>query len=116
MIFFERLKELRKEKNWSQQELADKIGGDARQISRYENKKITPSVEAVIKLAYAFNISIDYLLIENAPKRTLNNEDKEVIEKLQHIQYLSKEDKASLLHIVDALASRNKLKSFIQEL
>ena len=116
MIFFERLREQRKEKNWSQQELADKIGGDARQISRYENQKIIPSVEAVVKLAYALNISIDYLLIEDAPKRTLNNQDKEVIEKLQNIQHLNKDDRASLLHILDALASRNKLRSFIQEL
>ena len=116
MIFFERLRELRKERGWSQQELADKIGGDARQISRYENRKITPSVEAVIKLAQVLDISIDYLLVDNVPRRSLNNQDKEVVEKMQSIELLNKEDKASLLHILDALVSKNKLKTYIQEL
>jgi len=54
--------------------------------------------------------------ISKAPKKSLSNEDKEVIEKLQNIQHLRKEDKTSLLHTIDALISKNTLKSFIKEL
>ena len=43
MLLGERIKELRKEAGWSLFELAEKVGGDARQISRYENGRITPS-------------------------------------------------------------------------
>ena len=66
MIFSERVKQLRKAKGWSQQELAKKIGGDARKISHYETGKVTPSIDAVIKLAEVFEISIDYLLLKDA--------------------------------------------------
>ncbi len=37
-----RLRELRAEQGLSQAELADKIGSDARQVSRYENGRVAP--------------------------------------------------------------------------
>ena len=45
-----KIKQLRQEKGWSQDELAFHAGIDGRQISRYENDKVTPSVDVVIKL------------------------------------------------------------------
>ena len=39
----DRLRELRAEQGLSQAELADKIGSDARQVSRYENGRVAPS-------------------------------------------------------------------------
>ena len=66
-----KIKELRKDKNISQDELAEKINIDGRQISRYENDKMNPSIEVLIKIAEAFNISIDYLLFDDIPKKPL---------------------------------------------
>jgi len=51
MSLQERVKQLRKEHGWSQGELAERVGGDPAQISRYENGRITPSADAVVKLA-----------------------------------------------------------------
>ncbi len=65
----EQIKNLRKERGWSQADLATKINGDAGHISRYENGKITPSVEAIVKFAELFDVSVDYLLVEDAPRR-----------------------------------------------
>lgn len=61
----ERIKLLRKEKGYSQDKLAKQIGADARQISRYETGKITPSAEALVKFVEVFDVSIDYLLVEH---------------------------------------------------
>jgi transcriptional regulator with XRE-family HTH domain len=60
---------LRKEHSWSQGELAERVGGDPAQISRYENGRITPSADAVVKLAEVFDVSTDYLLVEDSPRR-----------------------------------------------
>ncbi len=46
----ERLKTLRAEAGWSQGELADKSDSDGRQVSRYENGRITPSLEALVRI------------------------------------------------------------------
>lgn len=112
----ERIKALRTEKSWSQSELADKIDADGRQISRYENGHITPSVEVLVRLAECFDVSIDYLLVDDAPRRPLRVEDQGFIERLEGVQYLSDEDKTSLLHILDALLAKNRIKSFAQGL
>src|SRR5215471_15213001 len=47
----QRVKQLRAEHGWSQADLAAKIGTDAGQISRYENGRMSPSAEAVVRLA-----------------------------------------------------------------
>ncbi len=67
MALGERIKILRKEHGWSQADLATRLNADAGQISRYENGKITPSVEAVLRLADIFDVSCDYLLLDDAP-------------------------------------------------
>lgn len=66
-----RLKTLRTEAGWSQAELAEKIDSDARQVSRYENNKVAPGLEAVIRMAQVFNVTVDYLLIDDAERRPL---------------------------------------------
>jgi transcriptional regulator with XRE-family HTH domain len=68
----ERLRELRAEQGLSQAELADKIGSDTRQVSRYENGRVAPGLEAVVRIAETFNISIDYLVTPDAPRRPLH--------------------------------------------
>jgi len=37
------------------------------QLSRYENGSITPSADAVVKLVEVFDVSTDYLLVEDQP-------------------------------------------------
>jgi transcriptional regulator with XRE-family HTH domain len=65
----DRLKALRTEAGWSQAELAAKIDSDARQVSRYENNKVAPGLEAVIRIAQVLNTSVDYLLFDDAQRR-----------------------------------------------
>ena len=55
MTFGERIRELRAQRNFSQRELAQKVGIDFTYISKMENNKLdhTPSVETIIRLARA---------------------------------------------------------------
>lgn len=63
MIYFgTRLRELRKGKNLTQQELADRLGLVKGSISAYEKSLKYPSVEVLIKLCNCFEVSSDYLL------------------------------------------------------
>ena len=69
MSFGEKLKQLRKEKRWSQDDLAFSAQIDGRQVSRYENDRVMQSVDVIVKMAKACDVSNDYLLIEDAPRR-----------------------------------------------
>lgn len=59
--FKERLSELRKEKDISQEKFADLIGVSKSTISMYENGNRTPDFETEEKIADFFNVDLDYL-------------------------------------------------------
>jgi len=106
----ERLKALRTEAGWSQAELAENIGSDARQVSRYENNKVAPGLEAVIRMAETFNVSVDYLLIERAERRPLNAPSSHVDARLADLDQLTDEERATITNVIDALVTKAKLR------
>lgn len=57
-----RLRELRKEKGVSQQDLANEMLISKRTISRYESGERQPTLLMVFDLSDYFNVSIDYLV------------------------------------------------------
>ena len=57
-----RIKMLREEFNYTQQELADKLECSKSVIGLYESETRKPSMEVLIKLSEIFNCSIDYIL------------------------------------------------------
>lgn len=59
----ERIEELRRDKGWSQQQLAERIFVSKSQVSRIESGETkTVSSEMLIAFANVFNVSADYLL------------------------------------------------------
>ncbi len=58
----ERLSILRKERNWSQQETADKLGIAKSTYAGYESGYREPSLHSLLQLAGLFNTTVDYLL------------------------------------------------------
>lgn len=110
MPISDRIKQLRTEAGLSQAELAQLLGAsDARQISRYENGRITPSLNATIRIAEALNISLDYLAIDNIPRRPLHIADHGLAERLAQLSELEEEDRQSLLRVLDAFLTRKRL-------
>ena len=62
MMFSERLKELRIEKQLSQKELAGMISAGQSSISAWERGEREPLAHQLVDLAYALDCSVDYLL------------------------------------------------------
>src|ERR1700685_331177 len=71
----ERIRQLRKEAQLSQAELGEKIAVDPGRVSRYEAGRITPSAEALVRLAEVLNVSIDHLLVDDIPRRPLHSSE-----------------------------------------
>jgi transcriptional regulator with XRE-family HTH domain len=111
MALPDQIKNLRKEHGWSQADLANRINADAGQISRYENGKITPSVEAVIRLAEIFDVSCDYLLLDDAPRRPYRAPADPLLERLTDLDTLTDTDRAALLHILDSLIANTRIRA-----
>ncbi len=105
----ERIKALRSEAGLSQAELAEQVGGDGRQISRYENGRITPSLDALARIAQALNISLDHLVFDDIDRRPLHTPNNALDGRLAHIAELPEADQQALLDHLDALLTRTRL-------
>ena len=64
----ENIRNLRKNFNINQVELASKLGVTKQCVSNWENDNILPSIEMLIKLAKFFSVTTDYLLDLNSDK------------------------------------------------
>lgn len=60
--FNERLKQLRKEFEMSQKQLAQKIGVSKSSVNMYERGEREPGIETLESIADTFNVDMDYLL------------------------------------------------------
>ena len=69
MKLAEKLFELRKEKGWSQEKLAEQINVSRQSISKWESGQVLHEIEKVIELSKIFQVTTDYLLLdENSEK------------------------------------------------
>ncbi len=92
--FGEKLRQLRKEKNLTQKQLADLVGLKNSVISFYEVGERVPSPEVIKKLAAVLHVSADYLLgLERAETVDLHG--------------LDDADKKLVRALVDTLRSKN---------
>ena len=68
MSFPERLAALRKERSYTQQQMADKIGMHVSQLKRYESGASQPTIEVFRRIVLALNVSADMLLFEEGER------------------------------------------------
>lgn len=60
--FYKRLRDARKVNGLTQEELAEKADISRVMVSRYETGTVMPTVDVLVNLADALNVSTDYLL------------------------------------------------------
>ena len=81
MKLAEKLFELRKEKGWSQEKLAEQINVSRQSISKWESGQVLPEIEKIIELSKIFQVTTDYLLLdensEKASTEVILEEDKD---------------------------------------
>ena len=95
------LHNLRRERGWSQPELAEKVGSSVTMIGRYERGEMTPPADIVAKLAEVFGVTMDHLFHGNGPADAVR--DKTMAERLKVLATLGKADQAAILATLDAL-------------
>lgn len=74
------LKELRKEKGMSQEQLAENFGVSSRSVSRWENGNTMPDISIIIELADFYEVDIRELLSGERESEEMNKDLKETLE------------------------------------
>jgi transcriptional regulator with XRE-family HTH domain len=112
--FSQKLKKLRKNKDWSQGQIAMKIGVDPQRISKYERGILYPTTEIAIKLADLFEVSLDYLFRDDDSVILGEVTNKDLIKRLKAINALPKEKQKTLIELLDAFIKQHKFEELMQ--
>lgn len=84
------IKKLRKERNLTQDELAEQLNVTAQAVSKWENETGLPDISQIIPLASVFGVSTDILFgIEGASE---NDEALRIVQKADAIKEYGKQD------------------------
>ncbi len=92
-----KITELRKQKGWSQSDLAKAIEASRDIIGKYEREENTPSLEMAQKMADAFGVTVDFLLGKGAFAKY----DKEAVKRLDDIENLDSNTRKTLFGVID---------------
>lgn len=99
-----RFRELRKAKGLTQEDLGKILNVQKSTISRYEKGLIFPSSDVLKSMANCFNVSIDYLLSENAITLQVESEETNL---LRGFRNLTQDGRNALLQVLNVLQRNN---------
>jgi transcriptional regulator with XRE-family HTH domain len=97
---------LRKQNGWSQTDFAKMINCSRAMLVNYEGNKNSPSIEVAIKMAEAFNVSLDYLI----GKGKYTDFDNAVLKRIEDIEKLDSKTKENLFFLIDNVIQNYKTK------
>ncbi|EKN2778795.1 helix-turn-helix transcriptional regulator [Salmonella enterica] len=97
MSLSENIKRLRRDKGWTQGELATKSGIGMAQISKIEKNKTDPKLSTIYQIINALGCSADALLIDTQK----SNVDTIMAVALERVRQLPEKDKEILLTVID---------------
>lgn len=108
-----RIKELRLEKNYTQEALAIKIGINQTALSRIECGLTIPDADLLIRLSDIFQVSTDYLLCQSEQRSRAEHIPDHLVRHLQryqtHISLLQKLNPSQRAHLQHFLESMEAL-------
>ena len=105
--FGQRLARLRKDKGFTQVELAKKVGIIQVLVSDYEHDKIRPNPDVLVRFALALAVSADELLgLKKTKKAEGTRGNSRFLRRLQLIETLPKRDQDALLRTIDAFLGK----------
>jgi transcriptional regulator with XRE-family HTH domain len=105
-----RIQELRKQKGWSQTELAKKIGVSYTQMSRYEVKGVQPPANTLKKLADVLDTTVDYLVSGDKDEKVKASlKDAELLQQFKAVEQFTDDDKTVIKKLIDAFIVKKQL-------
>jgi transcriptional regulator with XRE-family HTH domain len=100
----ERIQLLRKQKGFSQNELAELVGISKAQMSRYISKDVQPPADVLKKIADTLSVSVDFLLSGDTDQKAIENLTHiEVLQQYKEVDNLPDEERKTIIKVISAL-------------
>jgi len=113
--FGSRVKEMRKNRHWTQKELANRIDVRFQLLNKYEGGQHIPPADTLIRLAKALDTTVDYLLTGDPIKgEPLANAS--LYRRFQTLEALNDEDRTTVIRVIDAIIAKRQVENAIKPL
>jgi transcriptional regulator with XRE-family HTH domain len=99
----QRLARLRKQRGYTQVELAEKIGSRQALITAYETDRRALSAEMAVRFAVAMEVSTDELLHPKIRKKSTAQPSLKVMRRMEQIEQLPENKQSFILTALDSL-------------
>ena len=114
MTFGQRIAQLRKERDWTQEFLASKVGVHVRHVSRWETGRNIPHPKMKHSLAEHFGVPVETLTPKEEPSAlTALVQDEELVEELQMLRELDPADRATVRQVIKAFTTKKRMSQLI---
>ena len=110
MAFSERVLQLRKQHDWTQQQLAERVGVKVLQIRRYENGSSQPTLEVIKNLAMALGVTADELIFGEGER----GPDEELRLQFEALSQFDNDDKLVAQEVLEGLILKHQAKQSMQ--
>ena len=107
----ERIAYLRKVKGLKQKDFAKTLGLPPAHLSRWERGHVTPSSDALTKIAEALEVTVDELV---SGQETFELQDPQLLRSFHQAQELPQEDKAIVVRLIETLTTKQRMEKVLQ--
>ena len=111
--FGERLKQLRKDKGWTQKQLGNKIGVTYAQLNKYEGGTNAPPLDKLHSLASALGTTIDYLVTGNLSE-DIPFHNTRLIQRFRELEGFEPEDQETVIKLIDAMIVKRRVEGAVK--
>ena len=115
MTFGEKLRQLRKRKKLTQEQMAELIDIHESHVGRYEKDLSSPTAQVLIRISKLFNVSTDYLLFDDRsePSTSLKISDNELFTQFQEVDKMSEDKRELIKRIISMAINEDKIKKMV---
>jgi transcriptional regulator with XRE-family HTH domain len=97
----QRMARLRKERGYTQKEVAERTGLIQALVSDYENDKLRLNSDMILRFAQVLEVSTDELLLPPSTKPSAKKPSRRVLRRLEQIENLPRRKQDALLTTID---------------
>lgn len=113
MTTSEKIRKLRREKDWTQEELGQRVGIDKRNVSRYETGSLNPSKKTLAKFAGALGVNVEELLAEAPSQPSLALDDPELLNLFREIATLPDKSRNAVKTVLAMVVKQNRIQQMV---
>lgn len=108
-----RLKTLRKQKKWTQKELAAKLGVRTGLLNKYECGLHVPPLETLVEIAGLFTVTLDFLLTGGA-EEPVALKNTRLLERFRKLEDFAADDQETVIKLVDAYIVKHQVENVLK--